>query len=73
MEMFDEPDFDETKLTHLKYWAKTHGVSWTKVNSTHIKYRANVTDDRGTRFIAIGATLKTCLWMAFKIISSEKK
>jgi hypothetical protein len=71
MEMFEDPDFVDTNLNDLIIWAKSHGVDYTQVQTAHVKYRAATKINGEVRLIAVGKTLKQCLWMAYKMLNPK--
>jgi hypothetical protein len=72
VEMFKDPDYMETQLSHLIMWAESNNIDFTKVEATHLKYRAATKINGEVRLIGIGRTLKQCLWMAYKLMNENK-
>lgn len=72
MEMFDDPEYQAAQVADLRHWAFTQGIDWAKSKATIQPWRAFATINNDVRLIAVGSSLKQCLWMAKKLLPKIK-
>jgi hypothetical protein len=71
MATYEDVEYETTRLTDLKVWAKAQCIDWTKSNAKHHPWRAAKTIDGEVRLIGVGRTLKMCLWMAHQMLTTR--